>query len=67
MEQFSASPILIVDSIAAAFTTGSDPGSPRHTGQTWVFAVPPNVVGQPQNILEVVPSSTWTSRPMTGS
>ena len=65
--QFSARPILIVNSIAAALVTGSEPGRPRQTGQTWVLGSAPNVVGQPQNILDVVPSSTCVSRPITGS
>jgi hypothetical protein len=48
-------------------STGSAPGSPRQTGQTWVFGSAPNAVGQPQNILVAVLSSTCTSRPSTGS
>jgi len=67
IEQFSARPILIVDSIATSFTTGSAPGSPRHTGQVCVFGAAPNSVEQPQNIFDTVPSSTWVSRPNTGS
>ena len=54
-------------SIAARLGTGSDPGRPRHTGQTWVLGSPPNVAGQPQNSLVLVPSSTWVSRPISGS
>ena len=57
----------MVDSIACALTTGSAPGSPRHTGQVWVLGSAPKVVSQPQNIFDAVPSSTWVSRPMTGS
>ena len=67
MSQCSARPIRIVDSIACALTTGSAPGRPRQTGQVWVLGSAPKVVSQPQNILEAVPSSTWVSRPMTGS
>jgi len=67
MEQFSASPIRIVASIAARLATGREPGRPRQTGQTWVFGSAPKSVGQPQNIFVLVPSSTWVSRPMTGS
>ena len=66
IEQFSASPILIVYSIAAALTTGSAPGRPRQTGQVWVFGSAPKSVAQPQNIFDLVPSSTWVSRPNTG-
>src|SRR5699024_4615714 len=47
--------------------TGSAPGSPMHTGQTWVLGSAPKAVGQPQNILVAVCSSTCTSIPMTGS
>ena len=54
-------------SIAARLITGSDPGRPRQTGQTSELGSPPNRFGQPQNILVLVPSSTWVSRPMTGS
>ena len=57
----------MVASIAAAFATGSDPGSPRQTGHTWVFGSAPNAVRQPQNIFVLVPSSTWVSNPITGS
>ena len=57
----------IAYSIAIRFTTGSEPGRPRQTGHTWLFGSAPNVVMQPQNILVRVPSSTWVSRPMTGS
>ena len=41
----------MVYSIARSFTTGSEPGRPRQTGQVWVFGSAPNVVMQPQNIL----------------
>ncbi len=57
----------MVASIAALFATGREPGRPRQTGQTRVFGSPPKSVGQPQNILVFVPSSTWVSRPITGS
>ena len=57
----------IADSTAVPLTTGSAPGRPRQTGQTLVFGSPPNTAGQPQNILDAVLSSTWTSRPITGS
>ena len=67
ISQFSASPIRIADSTAMPLTTGSAPGSPRQTGQTWVLGSAPNPVAQPQNILVAVLSSTWTSRPITGS
>ena len=57
----------MVDSIAFSLATGSAPGRPRQTGQIWVFGSAPNSVEQPQNIFEAVPSSTWVSRPITGS
>ena len=56
----------MADSTAVALTTGSEPGRPRHTGHTCVFGSAPNVVAQPQNILDAVLSSMWTSRPITG-
>src|SRR2546430_268708 len=43
------------------------PGRPRHTGQTFEFGGSPKRVEQPQKILVLVRSCTWTSRPMTGS
>ena len=67
IEQFSASPIRMVDSIAVSLATGSAPGRPRQTGQVWVFGSAPNSVEQPQNIFDTVPSSTCVSRPITGS
>jgi hypothetical protein len=57
----------IADATPASLTTGSEPGRPRQVGQTWEFGSAPSAVAQPQNILVLVPSSTWTSRPMTGS
>ena len=54
-------------STARPLATGSDPGSPRQTGQTWVLGSAPNTVGQAQNILVTVPSSQWVSMPMTVS
>ena len=57
----------MADSTAASLSTGSAPGRPRHTGQTWVLGSAPKVVEQAQNILVAVDSSTWTSRPSTGS
>ena len=53
--------------MAARLTTGSEPGRPRQTGQTAEFGSAPNSTGLPQNIFVTVPSSTWTSRPITGS
>ena len=67
IEQFSARPIRIVDSIACSFATGSAPGRPRQTGQVCVFGSAPNTVEQPQNIFDAVPSSTCVSSPITGS
>src|ERR1700712_5520622 len=67
MEQFSARPIRIADSTAFALTTGIEPGRPRQVGQVWELGSPPNVAGQPQNILVFVFSSTWTSSPIAGS
>ena len=57
----------MVNSTADRFTTGSDPGRPRQTGQTRVLGSAPNAAGQPQNIFVAVPSSTWVSSPITGS
>src|ERR1700759_2283764 len=53
--------------MARSFTTGSEPGTPRQTGQVCVFGSAPNVVMQPQNIFVTVPSSTCVSSPKTGS
>ncbi len=63
MSQSSASPILIVCSTAFSFGTGKVPGKPRHTGQVRVFGSPANATSQPQNIFELVESSTWISSP----
>ena len=57
----------MADSTALPLITGSDPGRPRHTGQTCVLGSPPNSLAQPQNILVFVFSSTCTSRPSAGS
>src|SRR5262245_54222128 len=63
----SASAARIASSTAARFSTGSAPGSPRHTGHTCVLGGAPNVVLQPQKIFDAVRSWAWISRPMTGS
>ena len=51
----------------ATIRVGIEPGRPRQTGQTAEFGGAPNTVGQPQNILVTVPSSTCVSSPITGS
>jgi hypothetical protein len=48
----------MVDSIAFSLTVGSAPGRAKQTGQVWVFGSAPKMVLQPQNILELVFSST---------
>src|SRR5277367_3070605 len=55
------------NSTAFRFKTGSAPGSPRHTGHTFVFGGSPKRVEQEQKIFDAVSSCTWTSSPMTGS
>src|SRR5579872_1519451 len=67
MRQLSASPALMASSTARRLSTGSAPGSPRQTGQTFVFGDAPKLVGQPQKIFVAVASWTWTSSPITGS
>src|SRR3954465_10695870 len=67
MRQFSAMAASTANSTAARFSTGSGPGRPRHTGQTFVFGGAPNFVEQPQKILLAVSSWTCTSSPITGS
>ena len=57
----------IADSTALPLTTGIAPGRPRQVGQVPALGSPPKTAGQPQNILEAVLSSTWTSRPRAGS
>src|SRR5256885_9306593 len=53
--------------MAFSLGTGSVPGCPRQMGHTFVFGGAPNWLGQLQNILLAVASSTWHSRPMTVS
>src|SRR4026208_1276270 len=63
-----AAPVARTCSTARRLIVGSAPGSPRQTGQTWVFGGAPSyVVEQPQNIFEAVRSWQWTSMPMTAS
>ena len=57
----------MLDSIACSFTVGRLPGSPMHTGHTFVFGPSPNSLAHPQNIFVFVFNSTWTSKPSTGS
>ena len=58
MSQLIAKPALTANSMARSFITGSAPGRPRHTGQTWVLGGAPNCVLQPQNNLVSVLSCT---------
>ncbi len=51
MRQPAAIPMRSARSTTSRFSTGSAPGSPRQTGHTWLFAVSPNRVEQPQNAL----------------
>src|SRR4029077_5834080 len=67
MRQFRAMAARAANSTAFLFSTGSAPGSPRHTGQTLVFGGAPKRVEHEQKIFDAVSSCTWTSRPMTGS
>src|SRR6266508_5664236 len=55
------------NSTARSPSTGSEPGSPRHTGQTFVFGSAPNSFLHEQNSFVAVASSTCTSRPITAS
>src|SRR5215218_1156158 len=48
-------------------STGSEPGRPRHTGQTLVLGSSPNWLGHEQKIFVAVASSQCTSRPTTSS
>src|SRR5262249_40515159 len=61
--RFSASATRSAYSTAFSFSTGSEPGNPRHTGQMCVFGSPPNSFAHPQNSLVAVDSSQWTSSP----
>src|SRR5580704_8661203 len=67
MRQLSAVDASTANSTARLFSTGSGPGIPKHTGQTWVLGGSPKWVEQPQKILVLVSSWTWTSKPITGS
>ena len=58
---------MIEYSTAVLLTTGSTPGRPRQTGVTLVLGSSPNTFGAEENILVLVFSSTWTSKPSTGS
>jgi len=57
-------PKLIAFFTASIFKTGSAPGSPKQTGQTFLFASSPNDVGQEQNILVFVFNWICTSKPI---
>ena len=67
MEQLVASPARMANSTTFRFSTGRAPGRPRQTGQVCELGVWPKAVEQPQKILVLVVSWTWTSRPMTAS
>ncbi len=65
--QLVARAILRANSTAFRFRTGSEPGIPRQTSQTWVLGGAPKAVAQPQNILLAVSRWAWTSNPITAS
>ena len=57
ISQFNAIPSRMAYSTTALFKTGSAPGIPEQTGQTWVFGSLLKVVEQPQKIFDFVESS----------
>ena len=57
----------MASSTARRLSTGSEPGSPRHTGSMLVFGSSPKRLGLALNSFVAVASSTWTSRPTTSS
>src|SRR4051794_6654310 len=63
--QCSAWPSRRARSTAFSLSTGNDPGSPRHTGHTFVFGSSPKMLAQPQNNFVLVASSQCTSSPQT--
>src|SRR5260370_38205818 len=65
--QFRASEARIAISTARLLSTGSVPGRPRQTEQTFVFGGSPNRGEQRKRIFGLVRGWTWTSRPMRGS
>ena len=67
ISEFSAIAASVANSTALRFKTGSAPGRPKQTGQTFEFGGSPNRVEQEQKILLVVSNWTCTSSPMTGS
>src|SRR5215471_8607715 len=67
MRQFRAIAARVANSTAFLFRTGSAPGMPRQTGQTFVFGEAPNRVEHEQKIFVAVSSWTCTSSPITGS
>jgi hypothetical protein len=67
MVQLVARAMRMAYSTTVLLSTGSTPGMPRQTGQTWVLGSAPNLVEQEQKILVRVFNWEWTSRPMTGS
>jgi hypothetical protein len=63
-----AMPVASTSSTARRLITGSEPGSARQTGHTWVFgAASAYALEHAQNIFEAVRSWQWISIPMTGS
>ena len=60
-------PLITVSFTASLFMTGSAPGYPRHTGQTFVFGSQPVFNRQLQNIFVFVFSWTCVSSPMVFS
>src|SRR5215471_1183745 len=52
---------------ASRLSTGSAPGSPRHTGQVLELGGSPKRVEQEQKIFDLVRSCTCTSSPITAS
>src|SRR5437588_6084888 len=67
MRQLIAIAASVANSTTFLLRTGRAPGSPRQTGQTFVFGGSPKRVEQEQKILLAVSSWTCTSSPITGS
>src|SRR5699024_1131950 len=62
--ELKASPAFIPYSTTCLFKTGITPGNPKHIGQQWVLASPPNSLVQEQNIFVLVINSTCISKPI---
>src|SRR5512138_935423 len=67
MVAFSPRPVRIAWRTHSSLITGSMPGIPTSTSETWLLGSPPNAVDAPENSFDFEVTWAWISMPITTS